>query len=36
MNQSLEKLCQNKLITYDDAIANAGNLTELRHMLRRS
>jgi len=36
MNQSLEKLYQNKLITYDDAIANAGNITELRHMLRRS
>jgi twitching motility protein PilT len=36
MNQSLEKLYQSKLITYDDAIANAGNLTELRHMLRRS
>ena len=36
MNQSLEKLYQSKLIGYDDAIANAGNVTELRQMLRRS
>jgi twitching motility protein PilT len=36
MNQSLERLYQAKLISYEDAMANAGNLTELRHMLRRS
>lgn len=36
MNQALEKLYQAKLISYDDAIANAGNVAELRQMLRRS
>jgi twitching motility protein PilT len=36
MNQSLERLYQAKLISYEDAIAHAGNLTELRQMLRRS
>jgi twitching motility protein PilT len=36
MNQSLERLYQSKQISYEDALANAGNLTELRHMLRRS
>ena len=36
MNQSLERLFQAKLISYEDALGNAGNLTELRHMLRRS
>jgi twitching motility protein PilT len=36
MNQSLEKLYQSKLISYDEAIAHAGNVTELRQMLRRS
>jgi twitching motility protein PilT len=36
MNQSLERLYQAKQISYEDALANAGNLTELRHMLRRS
>jgi twitching motility protein PilT len=36
MNQSLERLYQAKLISYEDAMANAGNLTELRQMLRRS
>jgi twitching motility protein PilT len=35
MNQSLERLYQAKQISYEDALANAGNLTELRHMLRR-
>lgn len=36
MNQSLERLYQAKQISCEDALANAGNLTELRHMLRRS
>jgi twitching motility protein PilT len=36
MNQSLEKLYQNRLVSYDEAIANAGNLAELRQLLRRS
>jgi twitching motility protein PilT len=36
MNQALEKLYQAKLISHDDAIANAGNVAELRQMLRRS
>jgi Tfp pilus assembly ATPase PilU len=36
MNQSLERLYQSKQISYEDALANAGNLTELWHMLRRS
>lgn len=36
MNQALERLYQAKLISYEDALANAGNLTELRQMLRRS
>jgi twitching motility protein PilT len=36
MNQALEKLYQSKLISYDDAVANAGNVAELRQMLRRS
>jgi twitching motility protein PilT len=36
MNQSLERLYQAKLISFEDALANAGNLTELRHLLRRS
>ena len=36
MNQSLERLYQAKLVSYEDCMANAGNLTELRHMLRRS
>jgi twitching motility protein PilT len=36
MNQSLERLVQAKRISVEDALANAANLTELRHMLRRS
>ena len=36
MNQSLERHYQAKLISFEDALANAGNLTELRQMLRRS
>jgi twitching motility protein PilT len=36
MNQALEKLYQSKQISYDDALANAGNAAELRQMLRRS
>jgi twitching motility protein PilT len=36
MNQALEKHYQAKLVSYDDAVANAGNVAELRQMLRRS
>jgi twitching motility protein PilT len=36
MNQSLERLYQAKRISYEEALASAGNGTELRHMLRRS
>jgi twitching motility protein PilT len=36
MNQSLERLYQSKQISLEDALSNAGNLTELRHLLRRS
>ncbi|MDH7568303.1 MAG: type IV pilus twitching motility protein PilT [Armatimonadota bacterium] len=36
MNQSLAFLYQRGLITYEDALANAGNYTELKQMLRRS
>jgi twitching motility protein PilT len=36
MNQALERLHQAKQISYEDALTNAGNLTELRHLLRRS
>ncbi|MCC6444634.1 MAG: PilT/PilU family type 4a pilus ATPase [Armatimonadetes bacterium] len=36
MNQSLEKLYHEKMISYEDAIANAGNAAELRQMLRRA
>jgi twitching motility protein PilT len=35
MNQALEKLYQSKAITYDEAILNAGNVAELRQLLRR-
>ena len=35
MNQSLEKLCQAKAITYEEAILFAGNQPELKQMLRR-
>ena len=35
LNQSLERLYQARLISYEEAIANAGNLTELRQMLRQ-
>lgn len=35
-NQALEHLYQEKLITYEEAILNAGNAAELRQMLRRS
>lgn len=35
MNQSLERLVQAKLISNEDALANAGNIQELRQMLRQ-
>ncbi len=35
MNQSLERLVQAKLISMEDAFLNAGNLPELRQMLRQ-
>jgi twitching motility protein PilT len=35
MNQAIEKLYQNHLITYEEAMQYAGNQTELRQMLRR-
>ena len=35
MNQALEKLHQARAISYEDAIEFAGNVTELRQMLRR-
>jgi twitching motility protein PilT len=36
MNQSLERLVQAKLISSEDALNNAGNIQELRQMLRQS
>lgn len=36
MNQALERLVQAKLITTEDALTNAGNIQELRQMLRQS
>jgi twitching motility protein PilT len=36
MNQSLERLVQAKLITTEDALNTAGNITELRQMLRQA
>ncbi len=36
MNQALEKLYQEKKISYDEAIQFAGNATELKQMLRRA
>ncbi len=35
MNQSLERLVQAKLITTEDALTNAGNIQELRQLLRQ-
>jgi twitching motility protein PilT len=35
MNQSLERLVQAKLISVEDALNNAGNIQELRQMLRQ-
>lgn len=35
MNQSLERLVQAKLISVEDALLNAGNIQELRQMLRQ-
>jgi twitching motility protein PilT len=35
MNQSLLKFCRAGVVTEEDALANAGNLTELKQMLRR-
>ncbi|MBM3458214.1 MAG: PilT/PilU family type 4a pilus ATPase [Armatimonadetes bacterium] len=35
MNQSLEKLVQAKLISNEDALSNAGNIQELRQLLRQ-
>jgi twitching motility protein PilT len=36
MNQALEKLYQSKQISYDEAMLYAGNLAELKQMLRRT
>lgn len=36
LNQSLERLVQAKLITTEDALNNAGNIQELRQMLRQT
>jgi len=36
MNQALERLYQEKKITYDEAILYAGNLAELKQMLRHA
>lgn len=36
IDQSLERLCQAKQINCENALANAGNPTELWHLLRRS
>lgn len=36
MNQALERLYQEKKITYDEALLCAGNPTELKQMLRRT
>ena len=36
MNQSLERLVQAKIISTEDAMSNAGNLQELRQLLRQS
>lgn len=36
MNQALELLYQQKLVSYEEAMQNAGNPTELKQMLRRS
>lgn len=36
MNQALEKLLAEKLITFDEAILHAGNQAELRQMLRHA
>jgi twitching motility protein PilT len=35
MNQSLERLVQAKLISTEDALANAGNIQEMRQILRQ-
>jgi Tfp pilus assembly pilus retraction ATPase PilT len=35
MNQSLERLVQAKLITIENALNHAGNIQELRQMLRQ-
>ncbi|MBI3909431.1 MAG: PilT/PilU family type 4a pilus ATPase [Armatimonadetes bacterium] len=35
LNQSLERLYQARAVSYEDALANAGNITELRQMLRQ-
>lgn len=36
MNQCLDKLYKSGIISEDEAIANAGNVTELRQMMRRT
>ncbi len=36
MNQALERLAQAKLISIEDALNNAGNITELRQLLRQA
>lgn len=35
MNQALNKLCKDGVISEDEALANAGNVTELKQMIRR-
>jgi len=34
LNQALERLYSAQLITYEEALANAGNVAELKQMLR--
>jgi twitching motility protein PilT len=36
MNQALERLVQAKLVSTEDALANAGNIQELRQLIRQS
>ena len=35
LNQALEKLCQSRSVSVDDALATSGNPQELRQMVRR-
>jgi twitching motility protein PilT len=36
LNQAIERLVQAKLVTTEDALASAGNIQELRQMLRQT